>query len=220
NLQKLPDNYGDVFLRLAPQFYGDTLRLDHNRLRYIPSSISKYYAMTGLHLENNLLDSIPSEIVELTGLRELFIDSNNIKYLPASLANANAWLYISANHNQITTIPDEYLNAYMVTKIDANYNFICAQTNTIRLLVYQNKLSINNQICTTIESQPSLLKPSTIYPNPFSGSTFIRTDGLTKIFDLSGRLVLQTSKNTVFNALPGVYILKSNGNIKKVVSIK
>jgi len=222
-LQKVSDSICNL-----RQLTWDTLRLNDNLLRSLPSSIGNLKSLVSIYAQNNLLDSIPSSIGSLPNLHWLQMDYNNITYLPKTIGDTGKCIIVWADHNKINSIPVEMINSH-VGALYLDYNCICARNSAYNWFTSSNFnldgcgaiLYADNQNCTRIESQPSSpLEPFSIYPNPFCGTTFIKTEGLTKIFDLSGRLVLQTSKNTVFNALPGVYILKSNGNIKKVVSIR
>jgi hypothetical protein len=83
------------------------------------------------------------------------------------------------------------------------------------------RLNADYQDCTRIESKPSLPSaPFSIYPNPFHGTTFITTNSLTNIYNISGRLIFQTSKSIMWKTIPGIYILESNKVFKKLISVR
>lgn len=59
-----------------------------------------------------------------------------------------------------------------------------------------------------------------VYPNPCENTLNIEADGLKRIFDTSGRLVLESYENSVDmrDLAPGVYIVMlENGSTKKVI---
>lgn len=218
HLKVLPDS----ICNLLPYLSGDTLRLNDNLLTTIPSSISNLTSLVSLHLENNLLDSVPSSIGTLPALQWLQMDNNHITYLPKTLGHTSVWITVIASHNLLTTIPLEMENS-MVADLEADYNYICTKNAAYNWLISMGRLNDQYQNCTLIESQPSAKEPSvapSVYPNPFHRLTFIKTYSLVRIYDISGRLVFQTSKSTAFKALPGVYMMEQGGKVLKIVSVR
>jgi hypothetical protein len=213
-LKVLPDSIENIV-----QGIRDTLRLNNNRLTTIPAAIANIQCLFSLHLENNILDSIPSSIGSLPNLQWLQMDNNHLTCLPKTLGSTSVWITVIASHNLLTTIPMEMMNS-MVADLEIDYNYVCTKNAAYNWLKSMGRLNDDYQNCTLIEAQPSERIAPVVYPNPFSGSTFIRTDSPIKVFDVSGRLVFQTSKSTSWSAIPGIYILENNDNIQKVVSIR
>ena len=210
----------DSVSNLLPYLPGDTLRLNNNLLTAIPASISRLTSLVSICADHNLLDSLPSSIGTLPNLQWLQIDNNHIASLPKTLGSQTTWLTVKADHNIITTIPAEYINSHVAFMM-VDYNRICSRNTSYNWLMSNGLLSADYQDCTRIESQPSSpLELFSVYPNPFSGTTFIKTNSLINIYDISGRLVFQTSKNMLWKAIPGIYILENNNVFKKIISVR
>ena len=217
-LKVLPDSICNLHQSMGY----DTLRLNNNLLTSIPSSIGNIKSLVSLCADHNLLDSIPSSIGTLPVLQWLQVSYNNIKVLPTTIGDTGGVGFaVLADHNQISSIPEKMVTAPShVYVLVLDYNYICNDNHSYSWLI-QHSVYIDYQICTTIESQPSSpLELFSVYPNPFNGTTFIKTATPVNIYDISGRIVFQTSKSIMWNALPGVYILENNGNTSKVVSVR
>lgn len=63
----------------------DTLRLEHNQLLSLPSSIGSFTSLLRLYVHDNKMERLPDEIVNLTQLQELDVGRNKLIDVPQAL---------------------------------------------------------------------------------------------------------------------------------------
>ena len=82
------------------------LRLDHNKLSRLPSTISKLQQLRYLTLNNNDLESLPDDIDRLQWLQWLGLSNNRIQVLPESIKDLRHLKYFDAWNNGLRKLPD------------------------------------------------------------------------------------------------------------------
>ncbi|KAI0948889.1 hypothetical protein AcW1_008634 [Taiwanofungus camphoratus] len=77
----------------------ETLRIDHNSVRYIPDSLGELGMLVHLSCSNNQLRALPSTIGRLQRLEVFEAHSNSLEELPATLWNCASLQFINVTSN-------------------------------------------------------------------------------------------------------------------------
>ncbi|KZT63683.1 adenylate cyclase-like protein [Daedalea quercina L-15889] len=77
----------------------ETLRIDHNTIRYIPDTLGSLTHLVHLSCSNNQLRALPSNIGNLQRLETLEVHNNSLGELPATLWNCASLRQINATSN-------------------------------------------------------------------------------------------------------------------------
>lgn len=98
------------------------VKLEHNNLVNIPSSIGTLTLMTQLDISHNALDELPAEIGMCRRLRILHCNNNKLSGLPSALSDCQFLEEVVASHNRIVTIPSSLgqLEHLRIIKVDHN----------------------------------------------------------------------------------------------------
>ncbi|TNM97890.1 hypothetical protein fugu_014136 [Takifugu bimaculatus] len=81
------------------------LKLWHNKITTIPSSISQVRSLEALHLSHNKLESLPPALFALPKLWHLDLSHNAILVLPADVALLHNLQYLALNSNKLEALP-------------------------------------------------------------------------------------------------------------------
>jgi adenylate cyclase len=82
-----------------------TLRMDHNSIRFVPESLGELSQLNLLSCSDNELAALPASIGRLQCLETLDVHKNSLKELPASLWNCASLSHINATSNLIERWP-------------------------------------------------------------------------------------------------------------------
>lgn len=77
------------------------LSLKNNRLRELPTSVTRLAQLQELDLSGNALSALPDHVGALASLVDLTIDQNAVRELPAALAQCAKLKIISARGNRL-----------------------------------------------------------------------------------------------------------------------
>lgn len=81
------------------------LKLWHNKIITIPSSISQVRSLEALHLSHNKLESLPPALFTLPKLRHLDLSHNSIPVLPPDVGLLHNLQYLAMNSNKLEVLP-------------------------------------------------------------------------------------------------------------------
>lgn len=81
------------------------LKLWHNKIITIPSSISQVRSLEALHLSHNKLESLPPALFTLPKLRHLDLSHNTIPVLPPDVGLLHNLQYLAMNSNKLEVLP-------------------------------------------------------------------------------------------------------------------
>ncbi len=83
-----------------------TLKLQHNRVRSLPSEIRRLAALQELYIDHNQLRELPDAVGELKSLRTLSASWNQLAGLPDTISGlAGTLLVLYLYHNRLKAIP-------------------------------------------------------------------------------------------------------------------
>jgi adenylate cyclase len=80
-----------------------SLRLDHNRIRYIPDCVGDLHSLISLSCSNNQLIALPSTLGQLQKLEMLDAHNNSIEDIPATIWTCASLTHINFTSNLIHT---------------------------------------------------------------------------------------------------------------------
>lgn len=103
------------------------LKLWHNKIITIPSSISQVKSLESLHLSHNKLESLPQALFNLPKLRHLDLSHNSIAVLPPDVGLLNNLQHLAINSNKLEGLP---LNLFRCTKLKV----LCLGNNALTML--------------------------------------------------------------------------------------
>lgn len=83
------------------------LKLQHKRLKRIPSKVFTFRNLRSLDLGRNHIDTIPPEIGLLTNLEQLDLRRNRIRVVPPEMGKLLNLKYLNMSRNPILDLPDE-----------------------------------------------------------------------------------------------------------------
>lgn len=81
------------------------LKLWHNKIITIPSSISQVRSLEALHLSHNKLESLPPALFTLPKLRHLDLSHNAIPVLPPDVGLLHNLQFLALNSNKLEALP-------------------------------------------------------------------------------------------------------------------
>ena len=79
------------------------LRLDHNRIRYIPDCVGDLHSLISLSCSNNQLIALPSNLGKLQKLEMLDAHSNSLDNIPVTIWNCASLTHVNFTSNLIHT---------------------------------------------------------------------------------------------------------------------
>lgn len=83
-----------------------TLKLQHNRVRSLPSEIRRLAALQELYIDHNQLRELPDAVGELKSLRTLSASWNQLAGLPDTISGlAGTLLVLNVSQNEIRSLP-------------------------------------------------------------------------------------------------------------------
>eukprot|EP00435_Cladocopium_sp_Y103_P066348 s42_g28.t1 len=88
----------------------EKISLQHNRLRYLPGSLTKLQNLQGLFLTDNCLMELPADIGQLKNLKELHLESNKLRSIPDSFGNLTELQKLDLERNPIRQLPETCAN--------------------------------------------------------------------------------------------------------------
>lgn len=112
------------------------LNLEINRLKELPSGISKLKNLEELYLGDNNFREIPEEISELKSLNVLYLNLNNIDHIPSSFTPPPNLVEFNMYKNPISTIDNITENLSDIQMIDFRK---CPISETPRALRFINE---------------------------------------------------------------------------------
>ena len=87
-----------------------TLKLNNNRISFIPTFIGELNQLECLSLSQNLINVIPTSIQELSKLKYLYLSSNKIENIPIELGFLYSLNVLHIDCNYFTQIPTTLCN--------------------------------------------------------------------------------------------------------------
>ncbi len=113
----LPDDAFDAFVQIK------TLKIQLNRLLFLPHSIGNLSLLDNLVVSRNRLMALPLSIGNLAQLRQLKASNNRLQHLPDTLGQLKNLKYLELSNNAFADIPSPVFNLSL-EYLDLSHNRI------------------------------------------------------------------------------------------------
>lgn len=130
-----------------------TLSLDSNKIKDIPSDINKLINLQKLTLNSNYIENVPDELWQLYSLHELVLSHNHIKVISNKISSLIELKKLILRFNVITEIPIEIGKLLKLEIIDFSYNCINDLPPSIYNLKNLKTLHFNGNFITKLPIQ-------------------------------------------------------------------
>ncbi|XP_078075030.1 volume-regulated anion channel subunit LRRC8D-like [Mustelus asterias] len=118
------------------------LKLWHNKIITIPSSISLVKNLELLYLAQNKLESLPAALFTLQKLRYLDVSHNSIAVIPAEITSLQNLQYFAATGNRVEVLPKQVFKCTKLRVLNVGQNCITSISEKVGQLVQLTQLEL------------------------------------------------------------------------------
>ncbi|XP_067892847.1 volume-regulated anion channel subunit LRRC8D-like [Heterodontus francisci] len=139
------------------------LKLWHNKIITIPSSISLVKNLELLYLSQNKLESLPAALFTLQKLRYLDVSHNSIAVIPAEITSLQNLQYFAVTGNRVEILPKQVFKCTKLRVLNIGQNCITSISEKVGQLVQLTQLELRGNCLDRLPAELShcrLLKKS------------------------------------------------------------
>ncbi|XP_053739434.1 volume-regulated anion channel subunit LRRC8D [Synchiropus splendidus] len=118
------------------------LKLWHNKIITIPSSIGQVKSLESLHLSHNKLESLPPALFTLPKLRHLDVAHNSITVLPPDVGLLHNLQHLAINSNKVEMLPKHLFRCTKLKALCLSHNALTQLPETVGQLVQLTQLEL------------------------------------------------------------------------------
>ncbi|XP_048395163.1 volume-regulated anion channel subunit LRRC8D-like isoform X2 [Stegostoma tigrinum] len=118
------------------------LKLWHNKIITIPSSISLVKNLELLYLSQNKLESLPAALFTLQKLRYLDVSHNSIAVIPVEMMSLQNLQYFAVTGNRVEILPKQVFKCTKLRVLNVGQNCITSISEKIGQLVQLTQLEL------------------------------------------------------------------------------
>lgn len=118
------------------------LKLWHNKIITIPSSISQVKSLEALHLSHNKLETLPPALFTLPKLRHLDLGHNSIAVLPPDVGLLHNLQHLAVNSNKLEVLPKTLFRCTKLKVLCLGNNALTVLPETVGQLVQITQLEL------------------------------------------------------------------------------
>ena len=118
------------------------LKLWHNKITTIPSSIVQIKSLESLHLSHNKLESLPPALFTLPKLRHLDLSHNSISVLPLDVSLLHNLQHLAINSNKLGVLPKTLFRCTKLKVLCLGQNALTVLPETVGQLVQLTQLEL------------------------------------------------------------------------------
>ncbi|XP_037538103.1 volume-regulated anion channel subunit LRRC8D [Nematolebias whitei] len=111
------------------------LKLWHNKIITIPSSIGQIKSLEALHLSHNKLESLPTALFHLPKLRHLDVSHNSITVLPPDVGLVHNLQHLAINSNKLEALPKPLFRCVKLKVLCLGHNALTTLPDAVGQLV-------------------------------------------------------------------------------------
>ncbi|XP_026230363.1 volume-regulated anion channel subunit LRRC8D [Anabas testudineus] len=130
----------------------ETLHLSHNKLEALPPALFTLPKLRHLDVSHNSITVLPPDVGLLQSLQQLAINSNKLEALPKPLFRCNKLKVLCLGHNALTVLPETVGQLVQLTQLELKGNCLDrlpAQLGNCRLL-RKNGLVVEDHLFDTL----------------------------------------------------------------------
>ncbi|XP_040910979.1 volume-regulated anion channel subunit LRRC8D [Toxotes jaculatrix] len=130
------------------------LKLWHNKIITIPTSIGQVRSLESLHLSHNKLESLPPALFALPKLRHLDVSHNSITVLPPDIGLLHNLQYFAINSNKLEVLPKPLFRCTKLKVLCLGHNALTVFPDAVGQLVQLTQLDLRGNC---LDRLPSML---------------------------------------------------------------
>lgn len=129
------------------------LKLWHNKIITIPSSIGQIKSLEALHLSHNKLESLPPALFTLPKLRHLDVGHNSITVLPPDVGLLHNLQHLAINSNKLEVLPKPLFRCTKLKVLCLGNNALTVLPETLGQLVQLTQLELRGNCLDRLPAQ-------------------------------------------------------------------
>lgn len=129
------------------------LKLWHNKIITIPSSIGQVKSLESLHLSHNKLESLPIALFTLPKLRHLDVSHNSITVLPPDVGLLHNLQHLAINSNKLESLPKPLFRNTKLKVLCLGHNALTTLPETVGQLVQLTQLELRGNCLDRLPAQ-------------------------------------------------------------------
>ncbi|XP_028329540.1 volume-regulated anion channel subunit LRRC8D [Gouania willdenowi] len=129
------------------------LKLWHNKIITIPSSIGQVKSLEALHLSHNKLESLPPALFTLPKLRHLDVGHNSIAVLPPDVGLLQNLQHLAINANKLEALPKPLFRCTKLKMLCLSQNALTVLPESVGQLVQLTQLELRGNCLDRLPAQ-------------------------------------------------------------------
>lgn len=129
------------------------LKLWHNKITNVPSSIGQVRSLEALHLSHNKLECLPPALFTLPKLRHLDVGHNSITVLPPDVGLLQNLQHLAINSNKLEVLPKPLFRCTKLKVLCLGHNALTVLPETVGQLVQLTQLELRGNCLDRLPSQ-------------------------------------------------------------------
>ncbi|XP_029971047.1 volume-regulated anion channel subunit LRRC8D isoform X2 [Salarias fasciatus] len=129
------------------------LKLWHNKIITIPSSIGQVKSLEALHLSHNKLESLPPALFTLPKLRHLDVGHNSITVLPPDVGLLHNLQHLAINSNKLEVLPKPLFRCTKLKVLCLGHNALTVLPESVGQLVQLTQLELRGNCLDRLPAQ-------------------------------------------------------------------
>ncbi|XP_028284332.1 volume-regulated anion channel subunit LRRC8D isoform X3 [Parambassis ranga] len=129
------------------------LKLWHNKIITIPSSIGQVKSLEALHLSHNKLESLPPALFTLPKLRHLDVGFNSITVLPPEVGLLHNLQHLAINANKLEVLPKPMFRCTKLKVLCLGNNALTVLPESVGQLVQLTQLELRGNCLDRLPAQ-------------------------------------------------------------------
>ncbi|XP_068196581.1 volume-regulated anion channel subunit LRRC8D [Antennarius striatus] len=129
------------------------LKLWHNKIITIPSSIGLIKSLESLHLSHNKLESLPPALFTLPKLRHLDLSHNSITVLPPDVGLLHNLQHLTMNVNKLEVLPKPLFRCTKLKVLHLGINALTVLPEAVGQLVQLTQLDLRGNCLDRLPAQ-------------------------------------------------------------------
>ncbi|XP_026170128.1 volume-regulated anion channel subunit LRRC8D [Mastacembelus armatus] len=129
------------------------LKLWHNKIITISSSIGQVKSLESLYLSHNKLESLPPALFTLPKLRHLDVGHNSITVLPSDVGLLNNLQHLAINSNKVEMLPKQLFRCNKLKGLCLGHNALTSLPESVGQLVQLTQLELKGNCLDRLPAQ-------------------------------------------------------------------
>ncbi|KAM6919017.1 volume-regulated anion channel subunit LRRC8D [Xenentodon cancila] len=129
------------------------LKLWHNKIITIPSSVGQIKSLESVHLSHNKLESLPTALFTLPKLRHLDVAHNSITVLPPDVGLLHNLQHLAINSNKLEALPKPLFRCTKLKVLCLGHNALTTLPESVCQLVQLTHLELRGNCLDRLPAQ-------------------------------------------------------------------